>query len=101
MITSTFKALNDDTRRSILEILKDGQKSAGDIANVFDISKPSISHHLDILKQADLIKADKRGQYIYYSLKTNSLEEVYSWFVQFKPEKVLYTNKPKYRLVAV
>lgn len=101
MITSTFKALNDDTRRSILEILKDGQKSAGDIAEVFDISKPSISHHLDILKQADLIKAEKKGQYIYYSLKTNSLEEVFSWFVQFKPEKSVYLNKPKYRLVAV
>lgn len=101
MITSTFKALNDDTRRSILEILKDGQKSAGDIAEVFDISKPSISHHLDILKQADLIKAEKKGQYIYYSIKTNSLEEVFSWFVQFKPEKSVYLNKPKYRLVAV
>lgn len=98
MITTTFKALNDDTRRSILEILKDGEKSAGEISNEFNISKPSISHHLDLLKQANLIKAKKRGQFIYYSLQTRSFEEVFKWFVQFKPEQARHLNKPKIRL---
>ncbi len=98
MITTTFKALNDETRRSILELLKTGEKSAGDIANEFDISKPSISHHLDLLKQAGLIEAKKSGQFIYYSLQTRSLEEVFKWFVQFKPEEARHLSKPKYRL---
>lgn len=100
MITTTFKALNDDTRRSIMELLKQGEKSAGEIANQFNISKPSISHHLDLLKQADLIKSQKKGQYIYYSLHTRSLEEVFRWFVQFKPEEKVHLTKPKIRLVA-
>lgn len=100
MITTTFKALNDDTRRSIMELLKQGEKSAGDIAREFNISKPSISHHLDLLKQANLIKATKKGQYIYYSLQTRSLEEVFRWFVQFKPEERVHLRKPRIRLVA-
>src|SRR5690606_17987677 len=67
-ITSTFRALNDETRRAILELLKNGELSGGDISKEFDISNPSISHHLVLLKQADLIKARKRGQLNYYSL---------------------------------
>jgi DNA-binding transcriptional ArsR family regulator len=98
MITTTFKALNDETRRSILELLKDGEMPAGDISKEFNISKPSISHHLDLLKQANLIKPKKKGQFIYYSLQTSSLEEVFRWFVQFKPEEVLHLSKPRIRL---
>ncbi len=97
-INSTFRALNDDTRRAILELLKNGELSAGDISKEFDISKPSISHHLDLLKQADLIKARKRGQFIYYSLQTKTLESVFKWFVQFKPEESRHLAKPRIRL---
>ena len=59
-----FKALNDQTRRQILELLKDKDMTAGEISDAFNISKPSISHHLDILKRADLVSFDKKGQFI-------------------------------------
>ena len=55
-----FRALNDATRREILEILKDGDMTAGDIADHFDMSKPSVSHHLDLLRQADLVASVKK-----------------------------------------
>ena len=97
-VNTTFKALNDDTRRSILELLKSGELSAGDISKEFDISKPSISHHLDLLKQAGLIKSRKRGQFVYYSLQPKTLENVFRWFIQFKPEESVHLAKPKYRL---
>jgi ArsR family transcriptional regulator len=98
MITTTFKALNDETRRAIMELLKEGEKPAGEISKQFNISKPSISHHLDLLKQANLIKAKKKGQFIYYALQPNSLEDVFRWFVQFKPEEGEILKKPKIRL---
>lgn len=82
-----FKALNDETRREILSMLKDGDKTAGEIADRFSISKPSISHHLDLLKQAGLIEAAKQGQFIYYSLNTTVVDEIAKWFVQFKAKK--------------
>jgi ArsR family transcriptional regulator len=79
-----FKALNDQTRRDVLEMLKKGEMTAGDIADQFQISKPSISHHLDILKQAGLVEAVKEGQFIYYSLNTTVVDEIVKWFIQFK-----------------
>lgn len=79
-----FKALNDQTRREILELLKQKDLTAGEIADHFNISKPSISHHLDILKQAELVEADKQGQYIYYSLNTTVVDEFLKWLMQFK-----------------
>lgn len=82
-----FKALNDPTRREILELLKKGEKTAGEIADCFDISKPSISHHLDLLKQAGLVESEKHGQFIYYSLNTTVLDEIAKWFVQFRSKK--------------
>jgi DNA-binding transcriptional ArsR family regulator len=82
-----FKALNDATRREILELLKDGDKTAGEIADRFAISKPSISHHLDLLKQAGLVEALKEGQFIYYSLNTTVVDEIAKWFMQFKSKK--------------
>lgn len=82
-----FKALNDETRRQILELLKGGDKTAGEIADGFNISKPSISHHLDLLKQAGLVEAVKEGQFIYYSLNTTVLDEIAKWFIQFKTKK--------------
>ena len=82
-----FKALNDATRREILELLKEGDKTAGEIADCFAISKPSISHHLDLLKQAGLVEAQKQGQFIYYSLNTTVVDEIAKWFIQFKAKR--------------
>jgi ArsR family transcriptional regulator, arsenate/arsenite/antimonite-responsive transcriptional repressor len=79
-----FKALNDATRREILELLKTKDMSAGDIADQFNMSKPSISHHLDILKRADLITAEKSGQFIFYSINTTIMEDVLQWILTFK-----------------
>ena len=86
-MNSLFKALNDSTRREILEILKEGDLTAGEIADKFSISKPSISHHLDLLKQAELVTFVKEGQYIYYSLNTTVMDEMLKWFIQFTKNK--------------
>ena len=86
-MNTLFKALNDPTRREILELLKQKDMTAGDIADKFNISKPSISHHLDLLKQAELVDAVKEGQFIYYSLNTTVFDELIKWFIQFKPKK--------------
>ena len=82
-----FKALNDSTRREILELLKKKDMTAGEIADQFNISKPSISHHLDLLKQAGLVEAEKHGQFISYSLNTTVVDELVKWFMQFKTKK--------------
>jgi len=79
-----FKALNDDTRRQILELLKEKDLTAGEIADAFNISKPSISHHLDILKRADLVTSEKKGQFILYSINTTILEDVLQWILTLK-----------------
>ena len=71
-----WKALADPTRRKILELLKKGDMNAGDIAAEFDMTKPSISNHLNILRQADLVDAEKQGQNVVYSLKTSVLEDM-------------------------
>jgi len=79
-----FKALNDATRREILELLKQNDLTAGEIADAFNISKPSISHHLDILKRAELITSEKKGQFIIYSINTTIMEDVLQWILTFK-----------------
>ncbi|APX99398.1 autorepressor SdpR family transcription factor [Lacinutrix venerupis] len=79
-----FKALNDDTRRQILELLKEKDRTAGEIADAFNISKPSISHHLDILKRADLVSSEKKGQFVEYSINTSILEDVLQWIITLK-----------------
>ncbi|MFK7846730.1 MAG: autorepressor SdpR family transcription factor [Rhodothermales bacterium] len=76
-----FKALNDTTRRRILDMLKDSDLTAGEIADAFQISKPSISHHLDLLKQAGLISATREGQFIRYTLDTTVLDEALHWLM--------------------
>ena len=83
-MNSLFKALNDDTRRQIIELLKDRDLNAGQIAAHFDMSKPSISHHLDILKRAELISSEKQGQFVNYSLNTTILEDLISWILTLK-----------------
>jgi ArsR family transcriptional regulator len=82
-----FKALNDPTRRKILELLQEKDLTAGEIAEQFKISFPSISHHLDLLKQAKLVTSEKDGQYVYYSLNTTVVDEIMKWLLQFKSKK--------------
>jgi len=82
-----FKALNDNTRREILELLRNRDLTAGEIADQFHISKPSISHHLDLLKQAGLVEAVKEGQFIYYSLNTTVVDEIVKWLMRFKTKR--------------
>ena len=83
-MNSVFKALNDETRREILELLKERDMNAGEIADKFNISKPSISHHLDILKRADLITSEKKGQFVEYSLNTSIFEDLLNWIITLK-----------------
>lgn len=82
-----FKALNDPTRREILELLQEKDRTAGEIAEKFDISWPSVSHHLDLLKQAKLVIAEKEGQFVTYSLNTTVVDEILKWFIQFRTKK--------------
>lgn len=75
-----FKALSDPTRRQILELLKHQDMSAGDIADHFDMAKPSISHHLNTLKQAHLVLSEKQGQNIIYSINITAFQDALSFF---------------------
>ena len=77
-----FKALNDQTRRKILDLLKDKDMSAGEIADNFEFSKATISHHLELLQHADLVSSVKKGQFIIYSINTTVLNEVSKWIVE-------------------
>jgi DNA-binding transcriptional ArsR family regulator len=86
-VNSIFKALNDESRRRILELLQQGDLSAGAIAAHFSMTAPSISHHLDILKQAGLVSTAKEGQFVYYSLNTTVVDELMKWLIQFKSKK--------------
>ena len=80
----TFKALLNPIRRSILELLKAGKLSTGDIAGHFDVAGATISHHLSLLKQADLIREEKEKNFIYYELNTSVLEDLMVWLVDLK-----------------
>ena len=82
-----FKALSDPTRREILEMLRKKDLTAGEIADAFDMTKPSISHHLDMLKQANLVIAVKQGQFIYYSLNTTEIDEIVNWAFKLTTKK--------------
>jgi DNA-binding transcriptional ArsR family regulator len=86
-LNTLFKALNDTTRREILELLKEKDLTAGEIADQFNISKPSISHHLDLLRQAGLVVSVKEGQYIYYSLNTTVMDEMLKWIINLQSQK--------------
>jgi DNA-binding transcriptional ArsR family regulator len=75
-MNEAFRALADPTRREILRLLRRGEMSAGDLADRFGISKPSMSHHFAVLKQADLVSARRSGQQIYYALNTTVVEDL-------------------------
>lgn len=92
----SFKAINDSTRREILLFLTSGPQNAGQIAKQFKMTKPSISHHLDLLKQGELIRAEKKGQFIIYSLDRAGFEIIHKWFQAFT--QYFEFPKPKIRL---
>ena len=85
-LQQTLKALADPTRREILNLLKSGTKSAGEIADHFDITAAAISRHLSVLKDADLIEDTREGKYIYYTLNASVLEEIMLWITDLKGE---------------
>ena len=80
MKNEIFKALADPVRRKILELLGEGDMAAGDIASHFNITKPSVSRHLAVLKSSGLVSAKKNGQKIIYSLETEAVREIMRWF---------------------
>ena len=80
MNTEGFKALSDPSRRQILELLAGGELTAGEIADHFDMTKPSISHHLNSLKNAGLVTAERQGQNIVYRINMTVLQELTKWF---------------------
>ena len=86
-LQNTMKALSDPIRREILNLLKKGRMSAGDIVAHFDISGAAISRHLSILKEADLIRDSREGKFIYYDLNASVLEEILMWITTLKGEK--------------
>lgn len=80
----TFKALSDPTRREIVTLLRDGKLSAGEIVSHFSSTNATISHHLSVLKQADLISDEKVGKYIFYELNTSVIDEIIGWITSLK-----------------
>ena len=83
-IQKTIKALSDPIRREILELLKDGRMSAGEIADHFTVTDASISRHLSVLKEADLIRDTREGKFIFYDINTSVLEDVMMWITALK-----------------
>ncbi len=83
----SFKALSDPTRREILDLLKNGEKSAGEICDNFSMTGATISHHLTILREAGLISSRKEGKYILYELNMSVMDEIIGWVSGFKEEK--------------
>ena len=85
-LQNTLKALSDPIRREILDLLKQGRMSAGDIADHFPVTGASVSRHLSVLKEADLIRDTREGKFIYYDLNASVLEEILLWVKNLKGE---------------
>lgn len=85
-LQNTMKALSDPIRREILNILKEGRMSAGDIVERFDVTGAAISRHLSVLKDADLIRDRREGKFIYYELNASVLEEIMLWIADLRGE---------------
>ena len=81
---ATFKALSDPTRRAVLELLRNGAQTAGDIGAHFDMTGATVSHHLAVLKEAGLVSDDRQGKYIYYELNLSVLDEITGWVAGLK-----------------
>ena len=83
-----FKALSDPTRRRVLKLLQGGSKTAGELAKAFDITRGSLSHHFNVLKAAELVRCERRGQQIVYSLNTTVFEDVAALLLGlFRPDR--------------
>ncbi len=80
LMNEVFKALADPTRREILRLLRGGERTAGDLAERFAMTKPSMSHHFSVLKDADLIRSRRDGKQIYYTLNTTVVQDALAWF---------------------
>ena len=85
-LQNTLRALSDPTRREILNLLKAGSMSAGDIVEKFPVTGASISRHLSVLREADLIRDKREGKFIYYELNASVLEEIMLWMADLKGE---------------
>ena len=85
-LQQTLKALADPTRREILNLLKEGKKSAGEISDQFEITAAAVSRHLSVLKDADLIQDSREGKFIFYQLNTSVREEIMLWITDLKGE---------------
>ena len=85
-LQNTLRALADPIRREILNLLKGGRLSAGEITDHFDVTAASISRHLSVLKEADLIRDERQGKFIYYDLNASVLEEIMLWITDLKGE---------------
>ena len=86
-LQNTLRALSDPIRREILNLLKGGRMAAGEIVEHFDVTGASISRHLSVLKEADLIRDTREGKFIYYELNTSVLEEILLWVKDLKGDK--------------
>lgn len=86
-MNALFKALDDPTRRQIIELLREKDMSAGEIADAFQISKPSISHHLELLRKAEIVISVRQGQFIVYSLNATVFDELAKWVMDILGNK--------------
>lgn len=80
----TLKAMSDKTRREILDLLKHGNMTAGDIAARFSMTQATVSHHLSVLKDGGLVTDRRNGKYIFYELNTSVIEEIMAWLIELK-----------------
>ena len=87
MLQDTLKALSDPTRRKILELLKKGPMSAGEIGEHFEMTGATLSHHLSILKKAGLVDDSKKGTFVYYEINTSVMEDILTWVTGFMGDK--------------
>jgi len=87
MLQDTLKALSDPTRRKILELLKKGPLSAGEIGEHFEMTGATLSHHLSILKKAGLVEDSKKGTFVYYEINTSVMEDMMAWIAGFMGER--------------
>lgn len=85
-IRETFKALSDDYRREMLDMLRNGRMTAGSIGERFEMTQATVSHHLSVLKEADLVRTERDGKYIYYELNTSVFDDCLRWILSFKEE---------------
>ena len=87
MLQDTLKALSDPTRRKILELLKKGPLSAGEIGEHFEMTGATLSHHLSILKKAGLVEDSKKGTFVYYEINNSVMEDMLAWIAGFMEDK--------------